>query len=256
VDWASHCNPRRCSTEGEWRSHARKRGLSRGPGRARDGADREILRFYEALAVVGVLAALTFAAAVPPRGSVDAAAPIPTGTVAPKPTTTNTVIRSPNPTTTPIPRPTSTSTPTPVPTPTPEPDEPALTFLSEPWFAVATYYSWDFAGLPTALEEEYDPATISSACHWSMLEDWLRVTNIDNGCSVVVRCADTGPFRWAGDYWEPLPSWRIDLSEAAFAQIAPLDDGVIVVEVVKVAGEWRGNTDNGYEQSGSACVQQ
>lgn len=199
-------------------------------------------RLREALAIVGGFIILGLITTISAPQSVAAVGPTPTPTRTPQPRAIRTATPRPNAakTTAPQPTRTGTATPTPTATSTPTPTAsptPQLNAASEPWFAVATYYSWDFAGLPTASGETYDPTAISSACHWSLLNDWLQVTNVDNGYSVLTRCNDTGPFYWNGDDWEPMPWWRIDMSEAAFSQIASLDQGVIVVEVFKIAGE-------------------
>jgi rare lipoprotein A (peptidoglycan hydrolase) len=140
-----------------------------------------------------------------------------------------------------LPSPTYTPTAEPAPTSTSVPEPTALAARPEPvpiaasWVAVATYYSWDFAGQTTALGEIFQPTEVSTACHQSMLKGWYQVTNLANGNSVVVRCNDTGPFRWTGEEWEHLGRERIDLSEAAFSQIAPIEQGVIRVRVAPVA---------------------
>ncbi|MCL5027020.1 MAG: septal ring lytic transglycosylase RlpA family protein [Chloroflexi bacterium] len=212
-------------------------------------------RLCYALAIIGSFIVLELAIAIctaqPVAATVPATTPTPTPQVRitrptiPRPNTKGTAIPKLAPTGTATPGPTATPTPTPTASPTPESKA-----LTGPWFAVATYYSWDFAGRPTALGEIYNPAAVSTACHESLLNEWLQVTNMDNGQSVVVRCNDTGPFYWNGEEWEPMPWWRVDLSEAAFAQIAPLDEGVILVEVVKVNGDQK-ETESGGQQEGT-----
>ena len=56
--------------------------------------------------------------------------------------------------------------------------------------------------------------------------DRLRVTNILNGKSVIVEVLDTGGFRKYGR--------KIDLGKAAFARIAPLEQGVIKVKIEEI----------------------
>jgi rare lipoprotein A len=50
----------------------------------------------------------------------------------------------------------------------------------------------------------------------------VKVTNLNNGKSVTVRINDRGPF---------VKGRIIDLSRAAFSQIANLDRGVVKVEI-------------------------
>ena len=54
------------------------------------------------------------------------------------------------------------------------------------------------------------------------LVTFVQVTNLDNGKSVLARINDRGPY---------VPNRAIDLSPAAFAEIANLDSGVIRVNV-------------------------
>ncbi len=60
----------------------------------------------------------------------------------------------------------------------------------------------------------------------------LRVTNLDNGKSVVVKLTDRGPGKRA---------WRrgviVDLTKAAFRKLAPVKRGVIRVKVETVKGK-------------------
>jgi rare lipoprotein A len=54
----------------------------------------------------------------------------------------------------------------------------------------------------------------------------LKVTNISNGKSVVVKVNDTGNFSRLGR--------TLDLSKAAFAKIAPLGQGICKVKIEKL----------------------
>ncbi len=112
--------------------------------------------------------------------------------------------------------------------------------LAGPLLWTATYYHPDLAGETTALGEIYDPAAFTTACHPSLLYDWLLITNVDNGSSVVVRCNDTGPFVWDEDHddWDHIGEGFLDMSEAAFAAISPLSRGVIEVEVARLREDW------------------
>jgi len=50
----------------------------------------------------------------------------------------------------------------------------------------------------------------------------VRVTNLQNGLSIIVPIIDRGPY---------IGERIIDLSEAAFAKIAPLEQGIIPVQI-------------------------
>lgn len=88
---------------------------------------------------------------------------------------------------------------------------------------VATWYGEDFHGLLMANGEPFDmrdPTTAASNSH--RLGTWLKVTRVATGKSIKVRVTDRGAFRM------PIV---VDLSRAAFASLANLDDGVIRIVV-------------------------
>ena len=71
---------------------------------------------------------------------------------------------------------------------------------------VASWYGDDFNGLATADGEIFDKNKISAAHPTLPIPSLVRVTNLENGRSIVVRVNDRGPF---------VDSRLIDLSEAA-----------------------------------------
>lgn len=81
-----------------------------------------------------------------------------------------------------------------------------------------SFYSDDFAGDHTAFGEIFDPNALTAAHPTFPWNTLVRVTNKENGKSVIVRVNDRGPF---------VPGRSIDLSRAAFEQIAPLSSGVL-----------------------------
>jgi rare lipoprotein A len=60
---------------------------------------------------------------------------------------------------------------------------------------VASYYGREFAGRRTASGERYDPHRLTAAHRSLPFGTRVRVTNLDNGRSVVVRVNDRGPQR-------------------------------------------------------------
>ncbi|MDA1209326.1 MAG: septal ring lytic transglycosylase RlpA family protein [bacterium] len=81
-----------------------------------------------------------------------------------------------------------------------------------------SYYADDFHGQGTAFGETFD-MTAMTAAHRSLPQDTLlKVTNIDNGKSIVVRINDRGPYKYGRD---------LDLSLSAFEKLSPLSRGVI-----------------------------
>jgi rare lipoprotein A len=90
-----------------------------------------------------------------------------------------------------------------------------------PWNeCVASWYGDDHAGRTTASGELFDPDELTAA-HLT-LQFGTRVEVRARGRAVVVRITDRGPAEWTGRC--------LDLSEAAFARLAPLSRGVINVQ--------------------------
>jgi rare lipoprotein A (peptidoglycan hydrolase) len=58
----------------------------------------------------------------------------------------------------------------------------------------ASWYGADFHGRPTANGERYDMHGISAAHRTMPLPSYARVTNLDNGRSIIVRVNNRGPF--------------------------------------------------------------
>lgn len=85
------------------------------------------------------------------------------------------------------------------------------------WYSVKTN-----RGTETASGETFSDYKITAAHKTLPLGTLVQVINIDNGKSVIARVNDRGPY---------VPNRAIDLSPAAFAEIANLDSGVIRVNV-------------------------
>lgn len=67
--------------------------------------------------------------------------------------------------------------------------------------------------------------TLAAANPWLPLGSYVKVTNLDNGKSVIVKINDRGPF---------VPGRIIDLDKVAFQQIASIGAGVINVKMEEV----------------------
>ena len=67
--------------------------------------------------------------------------------------------------------------------------------------------------------------TMAAANPWLPMGSYVKVTNLDNGKSVVVKINDRGPFA---------PGRIIDLDKVAFAKIASLGAGVVTVKMEEV----------------------
>jgi len=99
---------------------------------------------------------------------------------------------------------------------------------------IASWYSEDDPGVlkTTANMEIFDDQKLTCAIWDIPFNTLIKVTNISNGKSVVVRVNDRGPAR------RLVSQGRIiDLSKSAFAKIADLDKGLIDIELVIVSGK-------------------
>ena len=87
---------------------------------------------------------------------------------------------------------------------------------------VASWYGKKFHGRLTSSGEPYDMYAMTAAHKTLPLPSYVRVRNLGNGKSVVVRVNDRGPF---------LNNRLIDLSYAAAARLAIIGTGTGIVEV-------------------------
>lgn len=87
---------------------------------------------------------------------------------------------------------------------------------------LASYYGKKFHGRRTSSQEVYDMYAFTAAHKTLPLPSFARVTNLDNGRSIVVRVNDRGPFH-AGRV--------IDLSYAAAVKLGYRDQGTARVRV-------------------------
>ena len=106
---------------------------------------------------------------------------------------------------------------------------------------IASWYGAKFNGHKTSNGEIYDLYRASAAHKTLPIPSYARVTNLDNGKSVVVRVNDRGPFH---------PDRLIDLSYAAAVKLGYMERGTARVEVavIDVAGvdDRRGSVDGDY----------
>ena len=86
----------------------------------------------------------------------------------------------------------------------------------------ACYYAMKFHLKKTASGELYDNAKKTAAHRTLPFGTKIRVTNIKNNRSVVVKINDRGPF---------VKGRIVDLSGSAFSSIANLDVGIIEVKI-------------------------
>jgi rare lipoprotein A (peptidoglycan hydrolase) len=89
-------------------------------------------------------------------------------------------------------------------------------------FGIASWYGKTFHGRITTSGEKYDMYKLTAAHRTLPFGTLVRVTNIKNGKTVVVRINDRGPWK---------PGRVIDLSYAAAQKIEMVNDGVARVRV-------------------------
>jgi rare lipoprotein A len=87
---------------------------------------------------------------------------------------------------------------------------------------VASWYGPNFDGLRTADGDRYDMYAMTAAHKTLPLPCYVRVTNLSNGRSIVVKVNDRGPF---------VANRLIDLSYVAAAKLGMLGTGTALVEV-------------------------
>ncbi len=90
---------------------------------------------------------------------------------------------------------------------------------------VASWYGEKFSSRPTSSMEPYDPYLMTAAHKSLPLPTYVRVTNLDNQRSVIVRVNDRGPFH---------DNRIIDLSSAAAIKLGYANKGTadVLVEVI------------------------
>ncbi len=109
-------------------------------------------------------------------------------------------------------------------TPTPPPP-PVTSAPGHPQVTRASWYGPGFVGHPTSTGEPYDPNGLTAASRTLPLGSRVRVTNLRNGRSVIVRINDRGPYvRGRG----------LDLSERAAQQLGLARQGVGTVRISRV----------------------
>ena len=85
----------------------------------------------------------------------------------------------------------------------------------------ASFYGSEFNGRKTANGEVYDETALTAAHRTLPFGTVLRITNLQNGLSVIVRINDRGPFH---------PDRVIDISKSAAEEIDLIKYGVADIE--------------------------
>ncbi len=90
---------------------------------------------------------------------------------------------------------------------------------------IASWYGAKFEGYETSNGEIFDPYQATAAHRTLPIPSYARVTNLENGRTVVVRVNDRGPFH---------PDRVIDLSYAAAVKLGYMEQGTARVEVESI----------------------
>ena len=97
---------------------------------------------------------------------------------------------------------------------------------------IASYYgNGEKLNKHTANKEVFNPNILTCATYNYPFNTMLKVTNMSNGKSVIVRVNDRGPNKRLGRV--------IDLTISAFRKIASLDNGLITVRIDMVKSKLR-----------------
>lgn len=94
--------------------------------------------------------------------------------------------------------------------------------LASVYYGQASWYGYPFYGKRTANGEIYRPGTMTAAHKSLPFGTRVRVTNLNNGRSRIVRINDRGPY---------VGGRIIDLSEAAASSLGVIDSGVASVKI-------------------------
>ena len=97
--------------------------------------------------------------------------------------------------------------------------------LSEGYTGTASYYGRAFAGRTTACGDVFDPNLRTAASLRHRCGTRLRVCSLDSDRCVDIVVNDRGPY---------IEGRALDLAEAAFAELAPLSQGLLEVEITEL----------------------
>ncbi len=100
----------------------------------------------------------------------------------------------------------------------------------QPFTGKASFYSKNLHGTKTSTGERYDNNKLTAASNCLKLNTWVRVTNISNGKSVIVRINDRMHPKMAKK------GRVVDLSRLAAIKLDFIEKGITKVQVVQTDG--------------------
>ncbi len=92
----------------------------------------------------------------------------------------------------------------------------------------ASWYGYEFNNRNTSSGERFDPRQLTAAHNSLPFNTYVKVTNLENGESIIVRINDRGPF---------VKGRIIDLSKEAAQRIHMIGKGVVKVRLDGVSGQ-------------------
>ena len=101
--------------------------------------------------------------------------------------------------------------------------------ITASWYSVESCKREGTSGIWTASGERFTNEGLTCAMRSRDFGAYYKITNLDNGKSVVVRHNDFGPNK---KLWNKVR--RVDLSRGAFSKIAPLSKGVIPISIERI----------------------
>jgi rare lipoprotein A len=90
------------------------------------------------------------------------------------------------------------------------------------YFGTASFYADKFSGRKTANGDSYDPQKFTAACNVLPLGTWIKVTNLRNNKSIIVRI---------NDRLHANMNRLVDLSKVAAQQLGYMQRGLAKVKV-------------------------
>ena len=96
------------------------------------------------------------------------------------------------------------------------------------YYGIASYYADKFNGRPTANGEIYSHQKLTAACNILPLGTWIRVTNLRNNKTIIVR---------TNDRLHPRMKRIVDLSRSAAENLAYTGRGLTQVKVEVIEKE-------------------
>lgn len=97
-------------------------------------------------------------------------------------------------------------------------------------FGIASFYSRSLEGSETATGETFHHANMTAASNFFKLNTWVKVTNLNNGRSIIVRINDRMAERMAKK------GRVVDLTKTGASKLNFVNSGIVKVKVEEISG--------------------